>query len=167
MLSLSFALAAHHRDWSPAPHPGLGEAEAQIETPGPVAKQLLHGRQVRGLHLHHHCLLSRMEFISFFCISCFYFSWWLMIDEWRVYWREYRCVECLCFIVCMYVWCWECSCLLFACLHDCVMCRVDAHGSCVQAQTVVLCSGCSKVVAQPTGGRAKLTEGCSFRKKNM
>ncbi|TFK76834.1 40S ribosomal protein S27 [Pluteus cervinus] len=34
------------------------------------------------------------------------------------------------------------------------------------AQTVVLCAGCSSVLCQPTGGKARLTEGCSFRKKN-
>jgi hypothetical protein len=33
------------------------------------------------------------------------------------------------------------------------------------AQTVVICSGCSTVLCQPTGGKARLTEGCSFRKK--
>ncbi|GAB5037622.1 40s ribosomal protein s27-like [Nannochloropsis oceanica] len=33
------------------------------------------------------------------------------------------------------------------------------------AQTVVLCSGCNTVLCTPTGGKAKLTEGCSFRKK--
>jgi small subunit ribosomal protein S27e len=33
------------------------------------------------------------------------------------------------------------------------------------AQTVVLCSGCATVLSQPTGGRARLSEGCSFRKK--
>ncbi|XP_012860252.2 40S ribosomal protein S27-like [Echinops telfairi] len=32
------------------------------------------------------------------------------------------------------------------------------------AQTVVLCVGCS-VLCQPTGGKARLTEGCSFRRK--
>eukprot|EP00794_Sanderia_malayensis_P017223 gene17223-18944_t len=31
--------------------------------------------------------------------------------------------------------------------------------------TAVLCVSCSAVLSQPTGGRAKLTEGCSFRKK--
>nr|QLA09592.1 40S small subunit ribosomal protein eS27 [Euglena gracilis]6ZJ3_Sc Chain Sc, Ribosomal protein eS27 [Euglena gracilis] len=30
---------------------------------------------------------------------------------------------------------------------------------------VVVCSSCNTVLAQPTGGKAKLTEGCSFRKK--
>uniref|UniRef100_A0A8C3CZL8 40S ribosomal protein S27 n=1 Tax=Cairina moschata TaxID=8855 RepID=A0A8C3CZL8_CAIMO len=32
------------------------------------------------------------------------------------------------------------------------------------AQTVVLCVGCSTVLCQPTGGKARLTEGkdCSF-----
>ncbi|XP_071037705.1 small ribosomal subunit protein eS27 [Parasteatoda tepidariorum] len=35
------------------------------------------------------------------------------------------------------------------------------------AQTVVLCVGCSTVLCQPTGGRARLTEGCSFRKKQQ
>ncbi|TIA81936.1 hypothetical protein E3P98_01786 [Wallemia ichthyophaga] len=34
------------------------------------------------------------------------------------------------------------------------------------AQTVVLCGSCSTVLSQPTGGKARLTEGCSFRRKN-
>ncbi|PWN23684.1 putative 40S ribosomal protein S27 [Microstroma glucosiphilum] len=33
------------------------------------------------------------------------------------------------------------------------------------AHTVVLCGSCSQVLAQPTGGKARLTEGCSFRRK--
>uniref|UniRef100_A0A9J7Z0K9 40S ribosomal protein S27 n=1 Tax=Cyprinus carpio carpio TaxID=630221 RepID=A0A9J7Z0K9_CYPCA len=33
------------------------------------------------------------------------------------------------------------------------------------AQTVVLCVGCSTVLCQPTGGKARLTEVCSFRRK--
>uniref|UniRef100_A0A4X2JZ74 40S ribosomal protein S27 n=2 Tax=Vombatus ursinus TaxID=29139 RepID=A0A4X2JZ74_VOMUR len=33
------------------------------------------------------------------------------------------------------------------------------------AQTVFLCVGCSTVLCQPTGGKARLTEGCSFRWK--
>lgn len=33
------------------------------------------------------------------------------------------------------------------------------------AQTVVICAGCSTVLCQPTGGKARLTEGCSFRRK--
>ncbi|XP_050643248.1 40S ribosomal protein S27-like [Macaca thibetana thibetana] len=32
-------------------------------------------------------------------------------------------------------------------------------------QAVVLCVGCSTVLCQPTGGKARLTEGCSFRRK--
>ncbi|KAH0038644.1 deoxyribose-phosphate aldolase, partial [Aureobasidium melanogenum] len=32
------------------------------------------------------------------------------------------------------------------------------------AQTVVVCAGCSQVLCQPTGGKARLTEGCSFRR---
>uniref|UniRef100_A0A8C6CUD6 40S ribosomal protein S27 n=1 Tax=Moschus moschiferus TaxID=68415 RepID=A0A8C6CUD6_MOSMO len=32
-------------------------------------------------------------------------------------------------------------------------------------QTVVLCVGCSTILCQPTGGKARLTEGCSFRWK--
>ncbi|XP_074043448.1 small ribosomal subunit protein eS27-like [Macrotis lagotis] len=32
-------------------------------------------------------------------------------------------------------------------------------------QTVVLCVGCSTVLCQPTRGKARLTEGCSFRQK--
>jgi len=33
------------------------------------------------------------------------------------------------------------------------------------AQTVVLCNGCGTVLCQPSGGKARLTEGCSFRIK--
>ncbi|XP_019511103.1 PREDICTED: 40S ribosomal protein S27-like [Hipposideros armiger] len=33
------------------------------------------------------------------------------------------------------------------------------------AKTVVLCVGCSTVLYHPTGGKARLTEGCSFRRK--
>ncbi|CAM6016231.1 unnamed protein product [Sphagnum balticum] len=33
------------------------------------------------------------------------------------------------------------------------------------SQTVVVCGSCSTVLCQPTGGKARLTEGCSFRKK--
>ncbi|EJU00994.1 40S ribosomal protein S27 [Dacryopinax primogenitus] len=33
------------------------------------------------------------------------------------------------------------------------------------AQTVVVCASCQTVLCQPTGGKARLTEGCSFRKK--
>merc|ERR1712014_85728 len=33
------------------------------------------------------------------------------------------------------------------------------------AQTVVVCQGCSQIMSQPTGGKARLTSGCSFRKK--
>ncbi|OEH74079.1 ribosomal protein rps27 [Cyclospora cayetanensis] len=33
------------------------------------------------------------------------------------------------------------------------------------AQTVVLCGSCNVMLCQPTGGKCKLTEGCSFRKK--
>merc|ERR1739845_191657 len=33
------------------------------------------------------------------------------------------------------------------------------------AQSVVVCQGCSSIMSQPTGGKARLTSGCSFRKK--
>ncbi|GAA5877958.1 hypothetical protein JCM5296_003886 [Sporobolomyces johnsonii] len=33
------------------------------------------------------------------------------------------------------------------------------------AQTVVLCGSCSTILCTPTGGKCKLTEGCSFRRK--
>ncbi|KAH3681586.1 hypothetical protein WICPIJ_007460 [Wickerhamomyces pijperi] len=33
------------------------------------------------------------------------------------------------------------------------------------AQTAVACDSCATVLTQPTGGKARLTEGCSFRKK--
>eukprot|EP00938_MAST-03A_sp_MAST-3A-sp1_P004216 g4216.t1 len=34
------------------------------------------------------------------------------------------------------------------------------------AQSVVKCNSCDVVLCQPTGGKARLTEGCSFRKKS-
>ncbi|XP_032103242.1 40S ribosomal protein S27-like, partial [Sapajus apella] len=46
------------------------------------------------------------------------------------------------------------------CTGCCKITTVFSH-----AQTVVLCVGCSSVLCQPTGGKARLTEGCSFRKK--
>ncbi|URE49223.1 40S ribosomal protein S27 [Musa troglodytarum] len=33
------------------------------------------------------------------------------------------------------------------------------------SQTAVVCGNCQTVLCQPTGGRARLTEGCSFRRK--
>merc|ERR1711972_277435 len=33
------------------------------------------------------------------------------------------------------------------------------------AQSVVVYQGCSSIMSQPTGGKARLTSGCSFRKK--
>ncbi|XP_071075973.1 small ribosomal subunit protein eS27 isoform X3 [Desmodus rotundus] len=33
-----------------------------------------------------------------------------------------------------------------------------------RAQMVVLCVGCSTVLCQPIGGKARFTEGCSFRR---
>ena len=34
------------------------------------------------------------------------------------------------------------------------------------AQSVVLCGSCNQVLCQPKGCKARLQEGCSFRKKN-
>ena len=33
------------------------------------------------------------------------------------------------------------------------------------AQTVITCEGCQTVLARPSGGKCKLTVGCSFRRK--
>ncbi|GFQ03005.1 40S ribosomal protein s27-2, partial [Phtheirospermum japonicum] len=33
------------------------------------------------------------------------------------------------------------------------------------SQTIVVCGNCQTVLCQPTEGRARLTEGCSFRRK--
>jgi len=33
------------------------------------------------------------------------------------------------------------------------------------AQTVVVCANCNVHLCEPTGGKARLTEGCSYRKK--
>ncbi|XP_028299399.1 40S ribosomal protein S27-like [Gouania willdenowi] len=33
------------------------------------------------------------------------------------------------------------------------------------SQTVVPCSGCSIILCTPQGGKCRVTEGCSFRKK--
>ncbi|KAL9162581.1 hypothetical protein ABFS82_07G100600 [Erythranthe guttata] len=43
--------------------------------------------------------------------------------------------------------------------------RVDATTVFSHSQTVVVCGNCQTVLCQPTGGRARLTEGCSFRRK--
>lgn len=44
---------------------------------------------------------------------------------------------------------------------------VDVRSTTVfsHAQTVVVCGDCTMILCQPTGGKARLTEGCSFRKK--
>ncbi|RYG49897.1 30S ribosomal protein S27e [archaeon] len=34
------------------------------------------------------------------------------------------------------------------------------------ASTVVVCPSCTTVLCQPTGGKVRLTDDCSFRKKN-
>eukprot|EP00286_Rhodomonas_abbreviata_P008710 CAMPEP_0181333600 /NCGR_PEP_ID=MMETSP1101-20121128/25769_1 /TAXON_ID=46948 /ORGANISM="Rhodomonas abbreviata, Strain Caron Lab Isolate" /LENGTH=80 /DNA_ID=CAMNT_0023443433 /DNA_START=88 /DNA_END=327 /DNA_ORIENTATION=- len=34
-------------------------------------------------------------------------------------------------------------------------------------QAVVLCDKCNVVICQPTGGKTRITEGCSFRKKQV
>ncbi|KAF9511160.1 hypothetical protein BS47DRAFT_1195662 [Hydnum rufescens UP504] len=33
------------------------------------------------------------------------------------------------------------------------------------ADSVVICAGCATILCQPTGGKARLTEGSSFRRK--
>merc|ERR1739848_343981 len=33
------------------------------------------------------------------------------------------------------------------------------------AQSVVICSGCQTIMSTPSGGKVRLTSGCSFRKK--
>ncbi|KAM5315079.1 small ribosomal subunit protein eS27-like [Glossophaga mutica] len=42
-------------------------------------------------------------------------------------------------------------------------CKVSTTFS--HAQTTVWCVGCPTVLCQPTGGKARLPEGCSFRRK--
>lgn len=34
------------------------------------------------------------------------------------------------------------------------------------SQTVVACPGCSRIICTPRGGKAKISVGCSFRRKN-
>lgn len=48
------------------------------------------------------------------------------------------------------------------CAHVFLNCRTTVFS---HSQTVVVCGNCQTVLCQPTGGRARLTEGCSFRKK--
>ena len=43
--------------------------------------------------------------------------------------------------------------------------RVSSTTVFSHAQSVVLCGNCNTVLCQPTGGKARLTEGCSFRRK--
>lgn len=54
---------------------------------------------------------------------------------------------------------WRLTCTLVSFYRDCST-TVFSH-----AQTVVVCGDCTIVLCQPTGGKARLTEGCSFRKK--
>ena len=59
-------------------------------------------------------------------------------------------VQCVCYVM-------EFT-LTLHCLAGCYkITTVFSH-----AQTVVLCVGCSTILCQPTGGRAKLTEGMSL-----
>ena len=52
------------------------------------------------------------------------------------------------------------------CFNMCVAARVTCSTTVFShSQTVVLCGSCNAVLCQPTGGRARLTEGCSFRRK--
>ncbi|KAK9225325.1 hypothetical protein WN943_010366 [Citrus x changshan-huyou] len=46
-----------------------------------------------------------------------------------------------------------------------VMCLLLITTVFSHSQTVVVCGNCQSVLCQPTGGRARLTEGCSFRRK--
>ncbi|XP_053525014.1 40S ribosomal protein S27-like [Artibeus jamaicensis] len=42
-------------------------------------------------------------------------------------------------------------------------CKISTTFSC--AQMTVWCVGCRPVLRQPTGGKARLPEGCTFRRK--
>uniref|UniRef100_A0A8C2CJE7 40S ribosomal protein S27 n=1 Tax=Cyprinus carpio TaxID=7962 RepID=A0A8C2CJE7_CYPCA len=44
----------------------------------------------------------------------------------------------------------------------CIKCCYKITTVFSHAQTVVLCVGCSTVLCQPTGGKARLTEGNAF-----
>ncbi|KAK3017893.1 hypothetical protein RJ639_004697 [Escallonia herrerae] len=55
-------------------------------------------------------------------------------------------------------------CLVYL-LNNCVGFYVNRTTVFSHSQTVVVCGNCQTVLCQPTGGRARLTEGCSFRKK--
>ncbi|KAK6134008.1 hypothetical protein DH2020_032250 [Rehmannia glutinosa] len=44
--------------------------------------------------------------------------------------------------------------------QGCCLITVFSH-----SQTVVVCGNFQTLLCQPTGGRARLTEGCSFRRK--
>ena len=69
------------------------------------------------------------------------FSW-----MWSV--RDALTCETLSVLGCRYLTCRLCSTTVFS-----------------HAQSVVLCGNCNQVLCQPTGGKARLMEGCSFRKK--
>uniref|UniRef100_A0A0D9W4F2 40S ribosomal protein S27 n=1 Tax=Leersia perrieri TaxID=77586 RepID=A0A0D9W4F2_9ORYZ len=53
-----------------------------------------------------------------------------------------------------------------ACSHHGNHTKVDNTTVFSHSQTVVVCPGCQTVLCHPTGGKARLTEGCSFRRKN-
>ncbi|KAI3968119.1 hypothetical protein MKW92_044149 [Papaver armeniacum] len=44
-------------------------------------------------------------------------------------------------------------------------CLVQSPNSSFMCQGLVVCGNCQTVLCQPTGGKARLTEGCSFRRK--
>lgn len=52
--------------------------------------------------------------------------------------------------------------MLIMCVTVVIKCRTTVFS---HSQTVVVCGNCQTVLCQPTGGRARLTEGCSFRRK--
>jgi small subunit ribosomal protein S27e len=57
--------------------------------------------------------------------------------------------------------CWGLTIFLLHCTGCFNITTVFSH-----AQSVVLCGSCNQVLCQPTGGKVRLTELCSFRKKN-
>ena len=105
-------------------------------------------------------------------ILCMVHDWfhWILIYKWPLNLTVIISLIFKCYpfgegyYCCIAFWisaCWpnpKVSCILLG-ICDCRT-TVFSH-----SQTVVVCPGCQTVLCQPTGGKARLTEGCSFRRK--
>jgi small subunit ribosomal protein S27e len=176
---------AFQRYWLVAPPSGIGEAEAQAQATRAVSKLIFHGCQVPRM-FHHVSLLLGMDLnhivttlLAKSIASISPQMMWVEMQIHRVVVRAFTTVFSLKFtflgfslwtalLSCIFVFTHRreqrCSDFVLTkwCGAFCHDCRTTVFS---HSQTVVLCGSCSTVLCQPTGGKARLTEGCSFRKK--